>query len=204
MRHEVAIAERAARRAVQAERIDSQAVRLQQRRDRADHSRQGERRDEPSSEPGAGHGARAPEARGAGQRERHRSARRPPVGGEQGGDEAERQERHQELIDARQPQLAGTREAAQRGDRGDRVQDELLGHEEAIELELLVDNRGDHDRDRADLEDDESGAFEGGRRGRRRVRANAVGLEHAGMYPGTRAGAGRAGTRRIARRASCR
>ena len=98
----------------------------------------------------------------------------------------------EELIDARQPQLAGTREAAQRGDRGDHVQDELFRHEEAIELELLVHHRGDHDRDRADLEDDESGAFEGGRRGRRDVRANAVGLEHAGMYPGTRAGAGRA------------
>ena len=38
------------------------------------------------AKPGAGHDARAPEAGGAGERERHRSARQPPVGGEQRGD----------------------------------------------------------------------------------------------------------------------
>ena len=204
MRHEVAIAERSARRAVQTECVDAQTVRLQQRGDRANHSREGERRDEPAREPGAGHDARAPEAGGAGKGECHRSACRPPIGGEEGGDETKRQKRYQKLVDAREPKLARTREAAQRRDRGDRVQDELLRHEEAIELELLVHDSGDHDRDGADLEDDEGGAFEGGRHGRCHARANAVGLEHAGMYPGTRGRAGRIGIRVVTRRASCR
>ena len=91
----------------------------------------------------------------------------------------------EELIDARRAAARGhARGSTAPAIVGDRVQDELLRHEEAIEVELLVRHRGDHDRDRADLEDDESGAFEGGRRGRRRVRADAVGLEHGGMYPG--------------------
>jgi hypothetical protein len=52
---------------------------------------------------------------------------------------------------------------------------------------LLVRRRGEHDAERAELEDDQRGA-EG--EARRSAGVRSIGVEHAGMYASARPGAG--------------
>ena len=117
-------------------------------------------------EPGARDDARAPEARRARERERDGAAGQPPVRREQRREQAEHEEgRRAADRPAPSRSVRARREAEERGEQRDRVQHQLLRHEEAVELELLVDDGGEHDRDRARLQQDVARAL--GERGRR-------------------------------------
>ena len=144
VRHEVTIAERAARRAIQAHELTRHAVRLEQRRRCTNHPRQRQRRDECARVASAREGARAPEARRAANGDRHGAPRKPPVRREHRRHHAEHEPEREKLVGSRDGETLGTGEAEQGDDQRRNAQHQLLRHEETIEVEGLVGSGSDH------------------------------------------------------------
>ena len=124
----------------------------------------------------------APEARRAGERQRHGAGGQPPVRREERREHAQHEERREKLVDPSQAQRSRSTQAEERGEHRNHVQHQLLRHEEPIELELLVDRRGEDDGQSSRLQEKEHSAL-GRRDGRRwRVGADGIGMKHPGMY----------------------
>jgi hypothetical protein len=153
VRHEVAVPQRAARRAVQREEVRPHPVRLRQRRGRAHDHGGRDRHQQRPRESGAAELPRAPEEHHARRAHRQRAHAVPRVLRQRGGEGGEDQEAAQQQVHPAELRAPGGAQAQHAAQERRQVQRQLLGDEEAVELEGLVLRRGQDDHHAGGLQD---------------------------------------------------
>jgi hypothetical protein len=183
MGYEIPVAESSTGRTVLAEEISLESIRLSQRGNRGQSSGDRSRDEQRAISACRTDSSRSPEYDRTGDAHAEGALCEPVIGGEESGGGAPDYKEREQCIDHVDGDRAATRDKNDGEDYRYSVESQLLGNEVAIELEQLVRERGNDDREEAELKQKGSGPILHRRNVRLSPNAGAKVISPASMSP---------------------